>query len=68
MADTPERGPHQDPDTLGHKVILVEFTAEMIDPDSPEFREHDRRGRPPGAPPIPDYLKDPKPTDPPPAG
>lgn len=56
-------------DTAAHNTILVEFTAEMVDPDSPEFREHDRKGRPPSAPPIPDYLKHPKPDDqPPPVG
>lgn len=59
MSDTPDRGPHHSDDTGGHDVILVEFTAEWIPHDSPEFQE---RARLAAQRPIPDYLKDmPKP-------
>ncbi|MBX9626395.1 MAG: hypothetical protein K2X82_21525 [Gemmataceae bacterium] len=49
-----------DPDT-----ILVQFVSVPVPPDSPEFRERQRLA---DLRPIPDYLKGPKPTDPPPAG
>jgi len=65
VSDTPQRGPHHADDTGGDKVILVQFTAELLPHDSPEFQERARQAR---QRPIPDYLKDkPKPDQNPPA-
>jgi hypothetical protein len=52
--DTSLRGPHHSDDTHGDGVILVEFVAEMVPHDSPEFQE---RARQAAKRPIPDYLK-----------
>ena len=65
MNDTPDRGPHHADDTTGENVILVEFVAQMVPHDSPEFQERARRA---AERPIPDYLKPkPKPDQDPPA-
>lgn len=67
MNERLKTGPHHSSDTDGGNTILVEITAEMVPHDSPEFIEHARKGRPPGSPPIPDYLRaKPKPGDGPP--
>ena len=55
MNERPKSGPHHSENTEGG--ILVEFIAKMLPHDSPEFIERDKKGRPAGAPPIPDCLK-----------
>lgn len=50
-----ERGPHHADDTTGKDVILIEFVAEMVPHDTPEFQEHAREA---AMRPLPDYLKD----------
>ena len=55
MNERPKSGPHHAEDTVGG--ILIEFVADFVPHDSPEFIEHARKGRLAGAPPIPDYLK-----------
>lgn len=63
----PKKNRRHSPYTGTHNTVLVEFTAEWLSPDSPEFQE---RARLAAQRPIPDYLKDtPKPGDqaPPPA-
>jgi hypothetical protein len=50
--NTPDRGPHHSDDTGGDNVVLVEFVAEMVPHDSPEFRERQRLVTK-----RPDYLK-----------
>jgi hypothetical protein len=64
---TPDKKRRRSPDTGSVDTILVEFVAEMVPHDSPEFRE---RAKLAAARPIPDYLKPPpKPENPdPPAG
>jgi len=54
VTDMPDRGPHHSDDTRGDNVVLVEFVAEMMPHDSPEFRERQRLV---AKRPIPDYLK-----------
>ncbi len=64
MNTPPHDNPHHAGDTRGDDVILVEFVAEMVPHDSPEFQERARRA---AERPIPDYLKEqPKPGDTPP--
>jgi hypothetical protein len=50
----PEKKRKHSPYTRSHNTILVEFTAEMVPHDSPEFRE---RARQAAERPIPDYLR-----------
>ena len=53
--------------TRCEKTILVRIHATMVPHDSPEFIERAKMGRPPGSPPIPNYLRaEPKPDDGPP--
>lgn len=65
MNERPKTGPHHSEDTEGG--ILVRIHATMVPHDSPEFIERAKMGRPPGSPPLPDYLRaKPKPGDGPP--
>lgn len=57
MNSKPDVGPHHSRETNGGNSILVEFVGEFLPHDSPEFIERAKKGRPPGSPPIPDYLR-----------
>lgn len=51
----PEKNRRHSPYTGTHNTILVEFTAEWLPHDSPEFQERARRA---AERPIPEYLRE----------